>query len=354
MKEIKDGCYTALVTPFQEDGIDWEAFKKLIEFQCKAGVTGVLVAGTTGETPTLSKQEHLQLILRAKAFLIDKNCALIAGLGANSTQKAIEYTKQVKEIIDAGLYVDPYYNKPTSFQIRKFYYQPIAQRFPELLIIPYVIPGRTGGTGLLPEDLAKLVKTYPNVVAIKDASGSDERAIKTRSLLPEPFKIFSGDDGRTFRMMIHPEIRANGVISVISNFLPGTVQKFTDLLKERKIKEAKVFQAYLKSLFDLVTVKDSTGSWPNPCSVKTILSALGMIKPILRPPLSLMSSEAVKIVREKLRDIILILEEKVSFSDDLELLRKEIQKDIDRIENIFDVHVIERIKNPEIWKTLCL
>ena len=150
-------------------------------------------------------------------------CLTIAGTGSNSTQEAIDGTAHAQDIgVNCVLLVDPYYNGPSSMEIRREYIEPIAHQFPEVQVIPYIIPGRTG-TQLYPQDLAVLHQQYPNVRCVKEATGDLKNMELTRQLCGEDFDILSGDDDKTYTMMISPDIAASGVISVVSNVAPSAV-----------------------------------------------------------------------------------------------------------------------------------
>ncbi len=163
------GCYTALITPFRHNReVDYEGLQRLVEFQLSQGASGILACGTTGESPTLDWNEHNKVTERVHEYIHGKGLT-IAGTGSNSTQEAIEGTVHAAHTgITAVLLVDPYYNGPSSMEIRREYIEPIAKQFPEIQMIPYVIPGRTG-TQLLPQDIAQL------------ALGSPKRALRERS-----------------------------------------------------------------------------------------------------------------------------------------------------------------------------
>lgn len=153
------GSYTALATPFADDGIDSEGLDRLTEFQISNGITGILAVGTTGESPVLTWDEH-NAVVETVAKKTKGRCRCIAGTGSNNTKEAITATGHAVRLgADAVLLVDPYYNGPSSLEIRKEYIGPVAAAFPDIQIIPYVIPGRTG-TQLLPEDLALLNKEF--------------------------------------------------------------------------------------------------------------------------------------------------------------------------------------------------
>ena len=177
------GCYTALITPMNRNRqVDYEGLQQLVDFQIKNGVKGLLAVGTTGESPTLDWNEHSKVIEKIHEYS-SKRCLTIAGTGSNSTQEAIEGTAHAQDAgINSVLLVDPYYNGPSSLEIRREYIEPIAQQFPEVQIIPYIIPGRTG-TQLFPQDLAVLHQQYPNVRCVKEATGDLKNMELTRQAL---------------------------------------------------------------------------------------------------------------------------------------------------------------------------
>jgi 4-hydroxy-tetrahydrodipicolinate synthase len=176
------GCYTALITPMTSNRqVDYQGLNRLVEFQMKEGVKGILAVGTTGESPTLDWMEHNNVIEKVHEYSSEK-CLTIAGTGSNSTQEAIEGTEHSQNIgVKCVLLVDPYYNGPSSLEIRREYIEPIARQFPEIQVIPYIIPGRTG-TQLYPQDLAILHKQYPNVRCVKEATGDLNNMELTRRL----------------------------------------------------------------------------------------------------------------------------------------------------------------------------
>ena len=202
------GCYTALVTPMQEDGnIDYSGVEKLIEFQIANNCQGILAAGTTGESPTLKWEEHNELIERTCKRTKGRSMS-IAGTGSNSTHETMEASEHAAHAgADALLLVDPYYNGPSSLEIRREYVEPVAAGFPEVQVIPYIIPGRTGCM-MQVEDLAILADQYDNVSSVKEATGDLENMAKTRRVCGEDFDILSGDDDMTVAMMKSSEINA--------------------------------------------------------------------------------------------------------------------------------------------------
>ena len=305
------GCFTALVTPFTADHkLDRAGLEKLIEFQITNGVDGLLAVGTTGESPTLDWKEHND-VTRLVCEGTRGRCKAIAGTGSNSTRETLEGTAHAAKFgADAVLLVDPYYNGPSSLEIRREYVAPVAEGFPEIDLIPYVIPGRTG-TQLLPEDLAILYRQYPNVRTVKEATGDPENMARTRRCCGEGYTILSGDDDKTFDMITSDAIRASGVISVMSNVAPRALTEFVNRLLAGKRAEAEALLKGLKPLFGLVTVKteEETPHGPvtcrarNPLAVKTLMNVLGMPAGPCRRPLGKMTKKGVQVVLEAARTV---------------------------------------------------
>ena len=304
------GCYTALVTPFRDRGVDYESLKQLVDFQVANGVSGILGVGTTGESPTLARDEHDKVI----DMVVEKckgRCQSIAGTGSNNTRETLKGTEHAVHVgADAALLVDPYYNGPSSLEIRREYVAPVAEKYPQIQVIPYVIPGRTGAQ-LLPEDLAILYKQYPNVATVKEATGSLDNMKRTRECCGDSYTILSGDDDKTFAMMTDPAIKASGVISVASNIVPGGVQEMATLLNQGKQAEAEELMNALKPLFGIITVKTREdtpqGSVPcrarNPLPVKTLMAILGMPVGPCRAPRGKMTKNGVGVVLEAGRSV---------------------------------------------------
>ena len=297
------GCYTALMTPFKENfDVDYEALEKLVEFQIAGGVSGILAVGTTGESPTLNWDEHNEVV----RMVVEKckgRCQSIAGTGSNNTRETLESTEHAVHVgADAALLVDPYYNGPSSLEIRREYVAPVAQKFPQMQMIPYVIPGRTGAQ-LLPEDLAILNNQFANVSTVKEATGSLDNMKRTRECCGPDFTIMSGDDDKTFTMMTDPAINASGVISVASNIAPKAVQDMTRLINEGNQAEAEKLRTALKPLFGIVTVKteEDTPFGPvgcrarNPLGAKTLMAILGMPGGPCRQPLGKMTRKGAEV-----------------------------------------------------------
>ena len=304
------GCFTALVTPFKDDAVDYEGLGQLADFQIKNGITGILAVGTTGESPTLAWDEHNKVIQNVANKTRGK-CVCIAGTGSNNTKETLESSKHaVNTGVEALLLVDPYYNGPSSLEIRREYVTPVARAFPDVQIIPYVIPGRTGAQ-LLPEDLAILNRDFDNVNMVKEATGSIENMKHARACCGADFTILSGDDGLTFEMMTDPEIMASGVISVASNVAPGPVTEMVKLLEQGNQAEAKKILSALEPLFGLVTIKTKEKTpygevvcrARNPLGIKTLMSILGMPSGGCRQPLGKMTKNGLEKVMEAARKV---------------------------------------------------
>jgi 4-hydroxy-tetrahydrodipicolinate synthase len=337
-----EGCFTAIITPFTGDDVDYDGLNKLVDFQITNGISGVLAVGTTGESPVLSWQEHNRVVEAIAQQTKDK-CLCIAGTGSNNTREALSATDHaVKTGVDAVLLVDPYYNGPSSIEIRKEYVAPVAKAFPDVQVIPYVIPGRTGAQ-LFPEVLALLNKDYPNVGTVKEATGNIENMKRTRTCCGPDFAILSGDDGMTFAMMTDAEIQAAGVISVASNVAPGAVSRMVKHLQQGAKNEAQQLSAALEPLFGLVTVttKEKTPFGEvvcrarNPLAIKALMSILGMPSGGCRQPLGKMSRNGIDIV--------------ISAARTVQTQHPEI---FAPIEDLFKVNISERLENPNVAENL--
>ncbi|MBS3817256.1 MAG: 4-hydroxy-tetrahydrodipicolinate synthase [Candidatus Thermoplasmatota archaeon] len=338
-----EGCSTALVTPMNENSnIDYDNLRKLVEFQIENGVNGILAVGTTGESGTLDWEEHENVIEFINEHTGDK-CITIGGTGSNCSEEAMEATEHADEIgVEAVLLVEPYYNGPSSLEIRKEYIAPIAEEFPDLGVIPYVIPGRSG-TQLNPQDLAVLAKKYDNIQAVKEASGDLENIRTTRELCGEDFHILSGDDGRTFNMLTSKDISASGAISVVSNVAPGTIQEMIEAVHSGDMERALDLRDSLKPLTELVTVtsKEETPHGEslcrarNPLPFKTLMNILGMGVGPCRPPLGKMTSKGLEKVLEKAREV-----------------HRENPEILEPVEDFFSVDLDKRLYEERYWRGL--
>ena len=335
-----EGCWTAMVTPVDRKGeIDFEGLEKNIRFQMEHGANLVPV-GTTGESPTLDWKEHDRVITRTAKLAKDK-AFVMAGTGSNSTQEALRGTKHAVEVgAQAALLVDCYYNGPSSLELRTRYYEVIAKAFRKTFITPYVIPGRTG-TKLEVEDLAILHRKYKNVRAVKEATADLERMAKTRALLGEDFDILSGDDDKTYEMMVRPDIGASGVISVMSNIVPGPIHEIVKAIKDGELQTADRLKGILDPLFKIVAVNtmeayegfEVPAKFRNPVPIKTIMKGLGMPSGPCRPPLGKMTPKGIDVVRNALKEV---------YARDQEVFRP--------IQEVYRVNIEDRLSTDRYWK----
>lgn len=292
-------CTTALVTPFKGGELDPEGLKALIQFQKEGSVTGILTLGTTGESPTVRSGESEDML----RILSENSSGIlpIAGAGSNSFKKSLEATKKVYDNgIRNVLLVDPYYNGPSSLEIRKEYVSPLAQKFPDVDFLPYVIPGRTG-TQLLPQDLALLNEEHENIRAVKEATGNLDNMTLTRKLCGSDFEILSGDDDKTFVMMTDAEIKACGVVSVASNIFPREITRLTESILNGRLDKASEIRESLKPIFGIIAIKTeettahgtATCKARNPLPIKSLMNILGMPSGPCRRPLGRLTKSAL-------------------------------------------------------------
>lgn len=282
------GTYTALVTPFRGGSIDHEGFRALIEAQIEGGVDGIVPVGTTGESPTLSHDEH-RGVIRAAVEIAAGRVKVIAGTGSNSTEEAIGLTRDAEAAgADGALVVAPYYNKPTPEGLYR-HFRAIAEAT-KLPIILYSIPGRCGIEISVPV-VARLAADCPTIVAIKEAGGSVERVSQLRQELPDSFEILSGDDSLTLPFMA---VGAVGVISVASNVAPAAVAGLVWDARDGRNAEAEAAHRRLYPLFKNLFIES------NPSPAKYALSLTMGLSPEVRLPLVEMTAESQRIVRETL------------------------------------------------------
>jgi len=308
------GAHTALVTPLLPDGsVDWDGYRQNLAFQIDQGISGLLPVGTTGESPTLTWDEHNEVIDTAIRAGRGK-CVVMAGTGSNSTEEALRGSEHAARMgADALLLVECYYNGPSSLELRREYHGVIAAACPECIVIPYIIPGRTG-TAMSPEDLAILAAEHPNVTAVKEATGDVERMAVTRGLVGDGFEILSGDDGITRDIMLDERIRANGVISVVSNVAPAALAGMVKAAFDGDAARTNELHDALIPLFDIVTVvaenerlmpdgstRTVKDKFRNPLAIKALMNGLGMPAGRARRPLGRMTASGIEIVRAAAR-----------------------------------------------------
>ena len=268
------GLYTALATPFSNGSVDYGKLRDLVEFQIAGGVDGIVPVGTSGESPTLSMQEHAKVVEEV-VKVANGRCIIMAGTGANSTEEAIHLTKEAKEIgADCSLQVTPYYNKPTQEGLYR-HFSKIADDC-GLPIVLYNVPGRAG-VPIAANTIARLAGNS-NVIAVKEAGGSVERVSEILSLCN--ITILSGDDSLTLPMM---SVGAEGIISVASNVFPAELKKMVDLCLNGKFTEALPIHRQFYRLFKDLFIET------NPIPVKAAMVMRGMIEEEYRLPLCEMS-----------------------------------------------------------------
>jgi len=282
------GTFTAIITPFNQDGsVDYESFKNLIENQIEAGITGIVVLGTTGESPTITSAEHNEVI----KFVIDTvgdRAQVIVGTGSNSTAEAINYSNQAKEDgADGLLLVNPYYNKPTQKGLYE-HFKAIADEV-DIGQMVYNIKGRTG-VNIETSTLLRLAE-HKNIVAVKEASGDINQIMSVISRVPKDFSVLSGDDNMTFPLMA---LGGHGVVSVVSNIVPGEVVAMVNsaLSGDWDLARAKHYE--------LLPLMRACFLETNPIPIKTMLAIKGKIEEIFRLPMCAMTPEN----REKLEKIL--------------------------------------------------
>jgi len=267
------GTHTALVTPFRDGAFDVPAFRDLIEAQIAGGVEGIVPVGTTGESPTLTHEEHAEVI-KVAVEAAKGRCLVMAGTGSNSTAEAIDLTLEAEKLgADAALLVAPYYNKPSQEGLYR-HYKAISQAV-KIPLVLYSIPGRCG-IEIGVETVVRLAKDCPNITCIKEAGGTVERVSALRQVVPDAFEIVSGDDSLTLPFL---SAGAVGVISVASNYLPREISDFVRAWLDGRHDEASATHRRLYPLFKDLFIE------PNPVPVKYALSLRGAMTPEVRLPL---------------------------------------------------------------------
>lgn len=282
------GAITAMVTPFRDGKIDDSRLRDQIEFQIKSGINGLVPVGTTGESPTLDFPEH-ERVIQITTTIVNRRVPVIAGVGGNATTEALELHSFAKKVgCDAGLSVNPYYNKPSQEGLYR-HFMTLADKV-DLPIVLYNIPGRTG-INMTPPTVAKLAK-HPNIVAIKEATGSLDQASEIMSLCELP--ILSGDDSLTLPLM---SIGGVGVISVASNLIPGQIAKMAKLALDGNFAEAAIIH---RRLFPFIKSLFLDG---NPAGIKHAMKVAGMDTGELRLPLWEASDETKRQIEQHVKSL---------------------------------------------------
>ncbi len=289
-----EGSIVAIVTPFSRGRVDETALEKLVEFQIENGTHGIVACGTTGESPTLSHEEH-EHVIELVVKMAKGRVPVIAGTGSNSTDEAVRLTRFASKVgADGSLLVVPYYNKPTQDGLFRHFTE-IAKKV-DIPIILYNVPGRTG-VSLSPQITAKLAKSCRNIVGIKDATGSVQTASRTLHLTGMDFILLSGEDAINYPLLT---VGGRGFITVTANIAPKEVADLYNFYKKGKIEKARDLHYKLLELNDILFIE------ANPIPVKTALYLMGMVKNEFRLPLSKMSKENVAKLKKSLKSYGLI------------------------------------------------
>ena len=287
------GAIVAIVTPFKNGLVDEDAFRQLIEEQIAAGTDGIAPCGTTGESTTLSHEEH-DRVIEITIDAVKKRVPVIAGTGSNSTAEALRLTSHAWEAgADGALMVCPYYNRPTQEGLY-LHYRTVAEKVP-IPIIVYNIPGRTG-TNMLPETLARLAK-IPNIVGVKEASGSIKQMSDVIQLCGPDFDVLSGDDIFTLPLLA---LGGKGVISVVSNVVPGDMAGMVDAFAAGDLEKARALHFRMSPLIDALFIET------NPIPVKAALAMMGKIDGELRLPLCPMTEKNEAVLKKVMQEYGLI------------------------------------------------
>lgn len=286
--QMLQGSLVALVTPMDADGgVDDRALAGLIEFHVEAGTVGLVIAGTTGESATLRREEHIALIARS-VELADGRLPVIAGTGSNSTAQTLDLSVAVGDLdIAAFLLVTPYYNKPTQEGLYR-HYVAVADAVDKPVIL-YNVPGRTA-VDLLPETVGRLA-SHPRITAVKEASADLSRVARLRELCGAEFGLYSGDDATTREFIL---AGGDGVISVTANVVPAMMQRMCAAALAGEAAAAAELDAPLAGLHASLFVE------ANPIPVKWALERMGLIGPGIRLPLTPLSAQAQPAVEQAL------------------------------------------------------
>ena len=267
------GSFVAQVTPFKNGRVDEQALAAMIEWQIDSGTHGIVPCGTTGESATLSHEEHTQVVKLA-VEVVDKRVPVIAGTGSNSTAEAIRLTREAQEVgADGALMISPYYNRPTQEGIYQ-HYKAVAQAVPGFPIVFYNIPGRTG-SNIEPATMARMAE-LDNIVGVKEATGSIDQVINIRLACGDKLAVLSGEDALTFSMMA---LGGKGVISTVANVAPKQMAAVVNAGLAKDWDTASALQLELVPLIRAVFLET------NPIPAKTALALMGKCELELRLPL---------------------------------------------------------------------
>jgi 4-hydroxy-tetrahydrodipicolinate synthase len=283
------GSMVALVTPFKNGEVDWQSLEGLVEFHLRSGTHGIVPCGTTGESATLSHQEHDDVI-KAVIKAVNKKVPVIAGTGSNSTAEAVRLTREAeKSGADGALMISPYYNRPTQEGIYQ-HYKKVASEV-GISIIIYNIPGRTGSK-IEPETLARLSE-IKNIAGVKEATGSVDQAIDVIRLCGDRLAVYSGEDSLIFSLMA---LGGKGVISTVANVAPRETAQLAEACLKGNWEKGRDWQFKLMPLIRAVFIET------NPIPIKTALSLMGKCTGELRLPLTPMGEGNLKKLRQAMVD----------------------------------------------------
>lgn len=290
MTDRLKGCGTALVTPFCDGKVDYEAYGRLVRRQLGAGVDFLVPLATTGETPTLSPDEKTRLLRMTRELAPDT--PIVAGVGSNSLDATLENISLLAPCgADAFLVVVPYYNKPTQ-EGQYMYFKAVSERSP-LPIVMYNVPGRTGAN-MSAQTAVRLAEDCPGIIATKEASGNFAQVSEILRTAPEGFSVLSGDDDMTLALMA---AGASGVISVASNIAPAEVTRMAAAMLRCDLPEARSLHLKLLPLFKTCFAES------NPVPAKAALSLMGLMRSEVRLPLSSASESTVALMDEILAQL---------------------------------------------------
>ena len=285
---IFHGCGTALVTPFKGGEVDYESFAATVDWQIETGIDFLVPLGTTGETPTLTESEKLQVLEVTRQHAQGR--PVVAGVGSNSVKATLDNMRLLQDA-DAFLVVVPFYNKPPQRGMYE-YFKTIAASTDKPIIL-YNVPGRTG-SNLEAQTTLALARDVKNIVGIKEASGNFDQIKTILEGRPDGFSVLSGNDEDTLALM---QKGADGVISVASNVFPSAMADFVHALEAGKTEEAEKMEARLRPLFKALFVE------PNPIPAKAAMAQLGLMENSLRLPLVKASAQTEELIAKTLKEL---------------------------------------------------
>lgn len=268
------GVYTALITPLRDGKVDYNDLEKLVEHQISGGIDGLVPMGTTGESPTMSHEEHRDVI-RKVVNLVNGRVKVVPGTGSNSTREAVSLTRDAQNMgVDGVMVVNPYYNKPTQEGLLT-HFEAVAGSV-DIPCMLYNIPGRTS-VNFQPENVARLMERQGNVKAMKEATGDINQMMRLRELCGDQLSILAGDDNLFFPMMA---MGGNGVVSVLANIIPGDMKKIYTTFNDGDLVGSR------DSFYKILPLCRAMFLETNPIPVKAAMAMLGYCSPEIRLPMT--------------------------------------------------------------------